>query len=207
MVTVGDLLLGSLRNGISPSKSGRMKGIVLTLSAITRGVFDASALKESMFAASLAQDQTVSASLFLICRGNGNRQLVGRGAFPPSDMPGVAFPDTMIAFRPDDAQIEGSYLSAMWSSGYLRAQIEAAAKTTNGTYKINQGSIERFTFPLAPGNVQAAYAEQVERIGTLARGLDAAAAKADAMAAALSAEVFEAGPSRGNGHAGPEARL
>jgi hypothetical protein len=40
----------------------------------------------------------------------------------------------------------------------------------------------------------------------LARNLDTAAAKAEAMAAALSAEVFEAGPRKGNGYAGPEAR-
>lgn len=37
---------------------------------------------------------------------------------------------------------------------------------------------------------QTAFAEQVTRIESVARALDAAAAKAEAMAAALSAEVF-----------------
>lgn len=37
---------------------------------------------------------------------------------------------------------------------------------------------------------QTTFAEQVERIEALARSLDAAAAKAEAIAAALSAEVF-----------------
>jgi hypothetical protein len=39
----------------------------------------------------------------------------------------------------------------------------------------------------------------------LARLLDGAAAKAEAMAAALSAEVFEQQTRRGNGHAGAQA--
>jgi hypothetical protein len=41
--------------------------------------------------------------------------------------------------------------------------------------------------------LQVTFAEQVERLETLARHLDAAAAKAEAMAAGLSAEVFDAG--------------
>ena len=190
ITTIRELRDVQLRNGISPSKAGKIIGNVLTLSAITRGAFDPLARKESTFAAPLNDEQSVSRSLFLICRGNGNRQLVGHGAFPTDDMPGVAFPDTMIALRISDAEIAPAYLSAVWSSAHLRAQIDAAAKTTNGTFKINQGAIERFSFPLPPLPLQTAFAEQVGRLEALARALDAAAAKAEAMAAALSAEVF-----------------
>lgn len=190
VVTVGDLRGVELRNGISPSKTGTVIGSVLMLSAITRGTFDPNARKESTFAGPLAQQQTVSQSLFLICRGNGNRELVGRGAFPYSNMPGVAFPDTMIALRIMEAQIKPAYLAAVWSSAHLRAQIDLAAKTTNGTFKISQSAIVKFSFPLPPPQLQVAFAEQVERLEVLARHLDDAAAKAEAMAAALSAEVF-----------------
>jgi type I restriction enzyme, S subunit len=138
VVTVGDLPGVELRNGISPSKMGKVIGNVLTLSAITRGSFDQEARKQSTFATSLAEDQMVSRSLFMICRGNGNRHLVGQGAFPTSDMPGVAFPDTMIALRILESEVAPAYLTAVWSSAHLRAQINAAAKTTNGTFKINQ---------------------------------------------------------------------
>lgn len=105
-------------------------------------------------------------------------------------MPGVAFPDTMIALRVIGSEIAPAYLAAVWSSPHLRAQIDAAAKTTNGTFKISQGAIVRFTFPLPPRELQTAFAEQVQRLESLARHLDAAAAKAEAMAAGLSAEVF-----------------
>ena len=183
VVTVGDLRGVELRNGISPSKTGKVIGNVLTLSAITRGSFDPNARKESTFAGSLAVDQTVSRSLFLICRGNGNRHLVGQGAFPTSDMPGVAFPDTMFALRILESEIAPSYLAAVWSSAHLRAQIDAAAKTTNGTFKISQSAIVRFSFPLPPPELQTAFAEQAHRLESLTHHLDAAAAKAEAMVA------------------------
>jgi len=41
-----------------------------------------------------------------------------------------------------------------------------------------------------PLDLQTTFAEQVHRLEAVARHLDAAAAKADAMAAGLSAEVF-----------------
>ena len=79
----------------------------------------------------------------------------------------------------------------MWSSDHVRGQIHSAAKTTNGTFKISQSSIAQFSFPLPPFTLQAAFAEQVQRLGVLARNLDAAAKKAEAMGAALATEVFE----------------
>lgn len=62
-----------------------------------------------------------------------------------------------------------------------------------------------FRVPAPALTVQEAFAEQVQRIESLARHLDAAAAKADAMAAGLSAEVFDQSPHKGNGHAGAQA--
>jgi type I restriction enzyme S subunit len=200
VVTLGDLEGMELRNGISPSKAGKVSGNVLTLSAITRGAFDPSARKDAMFAGPLAADQTVSKSLFLICRGNGNRALVGQGAFPLMDMPGVAFPDTMIALRLPEHEVAPAYLAAAWSTDHVRAQIDAAAKTTNGTFKISQSGILRFSFPLPPRALQVGFGERASRLETLYRHLDAAAAKAEAMAAGLSAEVFGASPNKGNGH-------
>jgi hypothetical protein len=44
--------------------------------------------------------------------------------------------------------------------------------------------------PIPPLRIQAAFAEQAQRLEATARALDAAIGKADAMVAALSAEVF-----------------
>lgn len=55
---------------------------------------------------------------------------------------------------------------------------------------ISKGRLLKLEIPLPPLPLQTAFAEQVTRIESIARALDAAAAKAEAMAAALSAEVF-----------------
>ena len=52
---------------------------------------------------------------------------------------------------------------------------------------------------------QLVFAEQVYRLEALARHLNAAAAKAEAMVAGLSAEIFGKSPIKGNGHAGAQA--
>lgn len=179
-----------LRNGVSPSKAGTVTGKVLTLSAITRGAFDAAAYKESLFAAPLAPEQSVSRSSFLICRGNGNPELVGRATFPTADMPDTAFPDTMIALRVGADELSPAYLSALWATDFMRKQIKAAAKTTNGTYKISQGGILSFELLLPPLSLQRTFAEQAMRLEGSAKALGGAAVKAEALVAALSAEVF-----------------
>ncbi|MBV5263896.1 hypothetical protein J3S89_07555 [Pinisolibacter sp. B13] len=105
-------------------------------------------------------------------------------------MPDTSFPDTMIALRGVWSRLDPAYLSALWATAFMRAQIEGAARTTNGTFKISQEAISKFRVLLPPLPLQTAFAEQVTRIEAVARALDAAAAKAEAMAAALSAEVF-----------------
>lgn len=166
------LVTDGARNGLSPSRTGSVRGTVLTLSAITRGAFDPTALKESTFDHVIPDDQTVKTGRFLLCRGNGNPDLVGRGHFPTVDMPGVAFPDTIIAleFRLDCVRPE--FVEALWATRFIREQIERAAKTTNGTYKINQGSLLAFSLPVPPFEKQEAFA-------TLAKAAKARAALAD----------------------------
>jgi hypothetical protein len=67
-------------------------------------------------------------------------------------------------------------------------------------HNINTKEVAIFTFPLPPLPLQTAFAEQAHRLNSLARHLDAAAAKAEAMAAGLSAEVFGASANKGTGH-------
>ncbi len=104
-----------------------------------------------------------------------------------------------------ETEITPEFLSAAWSSDHVRGQIHSAAKTTNGTFKISQNSIAQFSFPLPPFTLQAAFAEQVQRLEVLAHNLDNAAKKAEAAAIALSAELFDLPPRPGN-NADSEAR-
>ena len=95
--TLGELAQDSFRNGLSPSTKGTVDGEVLTLSAITRGRFDFAAKKSARFDKQPSPSQRLSTDTFLICRGNGNRRLVGTGAYPDRSSNRVCFPDTMIS--------------------------------------------------------------------------------------------------------------
>jgi len=64
------------------------------------------------------------------------------------------------------------------------------AKRTKGIASINKTQLGQLPVWITPLPLQTAFAEQAARIEAVACALDAAAAKAEALAAALSAEVL-----------------
>jgi len=70
----------------------------------------------------------------------------------------------MIAARIKPEMICKEFLEAVWDSPVLRKQIEASARTTNGTHKINQGVIEEIEIPLPPLSLQHRFAALIERV-------------------------------------------
>lgn len=108
-VKSGDVILG-MRNGVSPSKKGAVHATVLTLSAITQGVFDTSAVKDGTFDVEPASDKRVTNRDFYMCRGNGNKALVGVGAYSTENRPDLVFPDTVIAGTVDENRVLLPYL-------------------------------------------------------------------------------------------------
>ena len=58
----------------------------------------------------------------------------------------VAFPDTMIRVRLDPNVISADFFLWIWNSRTGRSQIETAARTTAGIYKINQDHVSGFVF-------------------------------------------------------------
>lgn len=120
---LGDVLSSPLRNGFSPSTDGHIIINVLTLSAITGSKFDPEQTKVGKFISEILGIQRVSTQDFLICRGNGNKELVGRGYFPTIDMPDTVFPDTVIAGRIDRDKIRPSFLENLWNHPIARKKI------------------------------------------------------------------------------------
>lgn len=152
-----DLLNKPLRNGLSPATGGHFKGTVLTLSAITRGVFDSSARKDASFAGVPKPAARVTHSDFLICRGNGNLQLCGQGQFPTEDAIGIIFPDTIIAASIDINRISKTYFSILWNRPFVRRQIERGARTAAGIFKINQTVLEDILVPVPKAEQQTEF--------------------------------------------------
>lgn len=165
------LLAMPLRNGLSPASGGAHAANVLTLSAITRGRFDETAVKHGAFAAEPWDDVRVDERDFLICRGNGNLAMVGTGAFPISSDPTVVFPDTMIAARVNENYVSRAFLTTVWKSRLVRQQIDAGARTTNGTFKVNQTLVESVSIPLPELRQQHAFDVVASYVSKLSENL------------------------------------
>ena len=168
--TLSEIALSGFRNGLSPSNNGIYQSEVLTLSAITMGTFDSSKSKNGMFE-KLPEDKYVNHEDFLICRGNGNLNLVGIGKFPTKSLSDTLFPDTMIAARLDFNRIKRAFLECLWNSDYVRDQLERNARTTNGTYKINQGVLGAISLRLPPMHLQIKFQERTQKLFTMRRQL------------------------------------
>ena len=92
--------------------------------------------------------------------------LVGTAVFSPEDHDDLVFPDTVIAAHIDSNIILLPYLFVAWKMPSVRKQIEENARTTNGTYKINQtvlSNIELIVPPLEKQNEFVSFVEQSDK--------------------------------------------
>ena len=189
--SLGNLTQSGFRNGLSPSTKGTVDGEVLTLSAITRGRFDFAAQKSARFDKQPPPSQRLRTDTFLICRGNGNKQLVGAGAYPDRSSRRVCFPDTMISVVVDSDAIVPAYLENVWRSWRVRGQIERGARTTNGTHKINQRLLSSVVFPVPPTDIQLRFAGIAESVEEQAASQRAHLAELDTLFASLQSRAFQ----------------
>lgn len=142
-----DLLTTPLANGRSVP-DGPMDGFpVLRLTAVRGGWIDTRQVKAGSWTAREAAPFTIKAGDFLIVRGNGSKHLVGRGGLVFTSA-NVAYPDTLIRARLNTGRAIPAFVALLWDSGGVRKQIESAARTTAGIYKINQQSLGQVCLPI-----------------------------------------------------------
>ncbi|MEQ9904941.1 restriction endonuclease subunit S [Pectobacterium aroidearum] len=160
-------LLSELRNGISPSNDGAVDYKVLTLSAVTKNYFNRDSVKLGTFNEIPPSSKHIKVNDLLICRGNGNIKLVGRAVVAGGNMGDVVFPDTIIGASVNQEIINTEYLSHYWKLPMVRNHIESGARTTNGTYKINQKVIESIPIMVPSIELQIEFAQKIAKIKLL----------------------------------------
>lgn len=149
--SVEQVIRDSLTNGISRKGTPTPPGVaVLRLSAMSEEGFDYADRQYIDIDANAAERLRICRGDFFISRGNGALRLVGRGTLAQDPEEPIVFPDLMIRVRFCGSPVLRSYVSRVWPSIHLRRQIETAAKTTAGIYKINQQDIARLVLPLPP---------------------------------------------------------
>jgi type I restriction enzyme S subunit len=161
--SVKNLLAESLCNGhsVNTSSSGFP---VLRLTCLKDGKIDLSERKTGDWSREDAKKYFVRKGDFYISRGSGSRSHVGRGGLLAEQPDEVAFPDTLIRLRANPDLIVPTFLSLIWNSSILREQIEGAAHTTAGIWKISQKDIEGFMIPTPPLEKQKEIVSRVEAL-------------------------------------------
>lgn len=87
-------------------------------------------------------------------------------------------------------EVAPDYLEPFMQSAAARSYFLRVAKRTTGIASINKIQLVHLPVRVPPQSLQTTFAEHSVRIGAIAHALDIAAAKAEAIAAALSAEAF-----------------
>ena len=96
----------------------------------------------------------------------------------------------MIAARVSRDKVERAFLQHIWNSPVVRNQIESLARTTNGTFKVNQTMLEGITFIAPALKLQREFARRVQAVEKLKTAQRASLAELDALFASLQHRAF-----------------
>jgi len=174
VLSVGDICSTKPTNGRSvPTLDGGFP--VLRLTAMKGGQIDFAEMKGGVWSEEEAAKWIIEEGDFFVMRGNGSIKRVGDGAIAKQVPCKVAYPDTMIRIRADPERLDSRYLLHLWRSPLLRSQIESAAKTTAGIFKINQRDIATFRLPIPTLGEQREIVAEVDRRFSVLDQVEAAA--------------------------------
>ena len=189
-VSLGEVILRITGGKNIEAGTGSSEYRILKVSAVTSGVFKASEAKPAPDNHRPAQEHHVRDGDFLFSRANTS-ELVGAVAIANNPPAGLLLPDKIWRIDWDQRSVNVNYAYSLLRSDELRRVFAVIGSGTSSSMKnISQAKLVRVDVPLPPLPVQTIFANQTHRVEVLARQLDAAATKAEAMAAALSAEVF-----------------
>lgn len=155
--------LKEVKHGCSASPSpvpSRLE--VLRISAVTRGQFNPAEKKYAFDVARYRDECGLRAGDVLMCRTNGTLALVGMSALVEADTPDLIFPDKLIRVR-CEANTLPAYFAQVVKMGFVRSQIESAARTAVGNYAIGSEDIWALRFPLPPLPAQKEMMKSVQR--------------------------------------------
>jgi type I restriction enzyme, S subunit len=161
MVALRTVLAQPMRNGKSVRDGSGLR--VLRLTSLKHSGVDLNETKTGDWSGvSDVQRFLIRNGDYLVSRGNGSKELVGRGGLVANCDSHIAFPDTMIRIRPDTSRLLPDYLHYVWGATVVRRQIENAAKTTAGIWKVSQPDLEGVTIPLPSPEWQAVIVRRVQ---------------------------------------------
>lgn len=163
----------------------------LRVANVLRGRLDLGEIKTIRLTSAEQERTTLLRGDLLVVEGHGNPNEVGRAAIWDGSIDICVHQNHLIRVRPRPEKVTSEFLCEFLNSASGRMTLIGSGKTTSGLNTISTSNVKAVRLPLPPLPLQTAFAEQAARTESVARALDTAAAKAEALAAALSAEVFD----------------
>jgi type I restriction enzyme S subunit len=153
---LGRIISDGPKNGISPpiDEEGTIESF--SISAIRDGRVDVLDKDKKYIVGNQPELETsycLMAGDILLVRGNGNIHLVGKTGLVEFDMPGRVYPDLLMRIRLTQRCLPRYFVLLMGCS-IARNQIETAARTTVGSFKINNQQVRQFRFAFPPVSEQ-----------------------------------------------------
>lgn len=140
-VSLRDLVNTRIRTGLSKAARPDSSIRCLTLSAVRGRTLLLQESKPVDVTEKDCESNLVRPGCFYVVRGNGNRELVGRGSFAPDIVPErLMFPDLLFEVNLSDA-VDPAFFWCQWSSSAVREALAERARTAAGIYKINTSSL------------------------------------------------------------------
>jgi type I restriction enzyme, S subunit len=176
-------------DGVSPYR-------IMKVSAVTSGRLKPEQSKPAPNIYTPDPDHFVRRGDFLFSRANTG-ELIGAVAIATDPPPGLLLPDKIWRIEWNLGRVNPHYAYSLLRSTALRRVFGVIASGTSDSMKnISQAKLNRVVMMLPPIDVQSEFGGRVDRIERLSRALDDATRKAEAVAAAVSAEVFGTESSR-----------
>ena len=190
-ISLSNLLLRPLSYGsmISP-KADKNSWLDIRVANIREGLIDHTDKKYVDLDPALIDKHMLRDGDIVLARAIGSEQHLGQCALAYPGNERWAYDSHIMRIRVDPDRVSPIWLHALMNTDGGRQRLLRRSRASAIQHNVNTKEVASFSFGLPPLDRQVTFAEQVQRIGGLGWNLDAAAAKAEATAAALSAEVF-----------------
>ena len=190
-MTLGEAISSGPQNGLYKPAADYGNGVrILRIDSFDDGtIADQGALKRLRIDQDTFNKFRIFEGDIVVNRVNSPPQL-GKSILIPRLEEPVVFESNMMRMRVNPSLLLPPVIGTMLQVSSVRQALIRNAKHAINQSSINQGDVTGILVFAPPIALQSAFAERIQRIDALARHLDAAAAKAEAMAAGLSAEVF-----------------
>jgi type I restriction enzyme, S subunit len=192
VMTLAEAISIGPQNGLYKPAADYGDGVrILRIDSFDDGTInDQSALKRLRIDDATLEKFRLKEGDIVVNRVNSPPQLGKSVRIPSLDEP-VVFESNMMRLSVNSEILMPTVLGVMLQLTSVRQALVKNAKHAINQSSINQGDVTGIRILAPPLTLQTTFAEQVDRIEALGCSLDAAAAKVEAMAAALSAEVFK----------------